>query len=277
MTGPTADYFAINRANWDERVGIHLKDTRGIYRIDDLRRGEDVLGPIESVEIGDINGKRILHLQCHFGVDTICLSRRGAAMTAVDFSPVAIREARALATEIGEDIRFIEGNVYDAVALTGGGFDGVFTSWGTIGWLPDIGRWGEVIRDCLAPGGFFYIADAHPTLYTLEEREAGLMVEWDWRTPPDRPIKEDYSDTYAGDGTPVKNSLSYGWNHPLSDIFNALTHAGLRIDRFREHEMIPWQAFPSMRREGTQFVQADDQVKVPLAFSLRATKPQGER
>jgi len=272
MSGDADKYFAVNRRSWDERVGIHLRDTSGIYRLDALRRGEDILGPIEAAEIGDIAGTRMLHLQCHFGMDTICLARRGADMTALDFSPEALRAARELASEVGADIRFIEGNVYDAPALTGGGFDGVFTSWGAIGWLPDIAAWGRVVSDCLKPGGFFYIAEAHPTLYTLEDEDGRLVVTWDWRTPPDRPIEEDYADSYAGDGTKVENSVTYGWNHPLSDIFDALTGAGLAIERFAEHEMIPWKAFPSMRRQGSQFVQADEQVKVPLSFSLRAVK-----
>jgi len=267
-----APFFDANRANWDERVASHLYDKSGIYRLDLLRRGEDVLGPIESAELGDIAGKRLVHFQCHFGMDTISLARRGADVVGIDFSHAAIGAAKQLAAELGVGARFVEGNVYDAPPLVGTGHDGVYTSWGTIGWLPDLRAWTEAIAGCLAPGGFFYIADAHPTLYQLEEREGRLEIAYDWRTPPDRPIVETDVGSYAGDGRTIANRTTYGWNHPLSEIFDALAASGLALEFFREHEVIPWRAFPSMRREGPMFVQAEGQRRVPLGFSLRATK-----
>lgn len=272
MTDETIDFFAANRANWDERVGIHLRDQKGIYRFDDLRSGKDVLGPIESAELGDITGRRVLHLQCHFGMDTVCLARRGGIVTGLDFSTEAIAAARALAGELGAEVRFVESNVYDAPSVTGGGFDAVFTSWGAIGWMPDIEAWAQVVADCLVPGGFFYIAEAHPFLHMVEEIDGKIEVVWDWRTPKDRPIREDYPDSYAGDDTPVRNSVTFGWNHPLSDILAALAKAGMNVEWLHEHTMIPWRAFPSMERQGSQYVQREGQPKMPLAFSLRATK-----
>lgn len=269
------EFFETNRAGWDERVGLHLRDQKGIYRFEAFRAGEDILGPIESAELGDISGRRVLHLQCHFGMDTICLARRGGLVTGLDFSPEAVAAARTLAAEVGAEVRFVESNVYDAPAATGGGFDMVFTSWGAIGWLPDIEAWAKVVADCLVDGGSFYIAEAHPMLWMVEEIDGKIELVWDWRTPKDQPIKEDYAESYAGDGTPVRNSISYGWNHPLSDILGALAKAGMNVEWLHEHEMIPWQAFPSMVRKGTQFVQRDGQPKMPLAFSLRATKSVG--
>ena len=267
-----AGYFEANRANWDERAASHLNDRSGIYRLDDLKRGEDVLGPVESTELGDIDGKRLGHFQCHFGIDTICLARRGADVVGIDFSPVAIAAARELAAELGVNARFVEGNVYDAPALIGPGLDGIYTSWGTIGWLPDLRGWAEAIAGCLAPGGFFYMVDAHPTLYQLEERDGRLEVFFDWKTPADRPIVETEVGSYAGDGRAIVNRTTYGWNHPLSEVFAELAAAGLKVEYFHEHEMIPWRAFPSMRRDGAMFVQAEGQMRIPLAFSLRATK-----
>lgn len=272
MTGDAEAFFAANRANWNERVGIHLNDRTGVYRLQALKDGADVLTPVEGSELGSIAGKRMLHLQCHFGIDTICLARRGAEMTGLDFSSAAIAAARALAAETGVPATFVEGNVYDAPQIAGTGFDGVFTSWGTIGWLPDVGRWAKAVSDCLRPGGFLYMADAHPTLYLLEEREGRLEVTYDWRTPAAKPIVETLPKSYAGDDRTIENVLTYGWNHPLSDIFAALGDAGLKLRHFREHEMIPWQAFPSMRREDHMFVQAEGQRRIPLAFSLRAVK-----
>ncbi len=264
-------FFDANRASWDERVGIHLTDQSGIYRIEAFKNGEDALGPIEGSEIGDVSGKRLLHLQCHFGMDSISLERRGAVVTALDFSAASLAAARNLASEVGSNVRFVEANVYDAPSVVGSGYDIVFSSWGAIGWLPDIKAWAKVVADVLATGGFLYLAEGHPTLFLIEEENGELIVKYDWQTPPNEPIAEDYEDTYAGDGK-VKNSLTYGWNHSLSLIFEALAEAGLSLSMFHEHDMIPWRAFPDMERRGTMFVQRDDQKKIPLSFSIKAVK-----
>ena len=266
-----AHFFEVNRAGWDERVGIHLTDQSGIYRIEAFKKGEDSLGPIEASEIGDIAGKKLIHLQCHFGMDSISLERRGAAVTALDFSPASLAAARSLAREVGSNVRFVEANVYDAASAVEGRFDVVFSSWGAIGWLPDIDAWAKVVAKLLVPGGFLYLAEGHPTLFLLEKENGELVVTYDWQTPPDQPIAENYENTYAGDGK-VKNSLSYGWNHSLSSIFDALASAGLSLRMFHEHDMIPWRAFDDMKRHGTMFVQADSQRKIPLSFSLKAVK-----
>ncbi len=267
------EFFAGNRANWDERVAIHLRDTTGLYGLDATRSGQDVLGPIEAAEIGDITGKRLLHSQCHFGLDTISLSRRGAQATGLDFSPMAIEAARALADEVGVDIDFVEGHVYDAAEVAGTGYDIVFTTWGTIGWLSSISRCAEAISDCLSPGGFLYLADGHPILDMITERDDRLDFAFDWRTPQDAPIIETVEQSYAVDGTRIDNNRTYTWNHPLSDIIGALSERGLRLEFLHEHEAIPWQAFPSMVATGDRmFVQQPGQTKLPLAFSLKAVK-----
>lgn len=266
------DFFATNRRNWDERVGVHLTDTSGIYRLDNFRKGEDSLGPIEGTEIGDVTGKRLLHLQCHFGLDSISLERRGADVTALDFSNAAVSAARELAAEVGSNVRFVEANVYDAPAAVGGGFDIVFSSWGAIGWLPDIQNWAKVVAEVLAPGGIVYLAEGHPTLFLVEERDRSLEITYDWSTPPSEPIVEVYDDTYAGDGRKIVNQTTYGWNHSFSSIFAALASAGLSLRLFHEHDMIPWRAFPSMERKGRMYVQGRGQKKIPLAFSVMAER-----
>jgi 2-polyprenyl-3-methyl-5-hydroxy-6-metoxy-1,4-benzoquinol methylase len=130
------DYVEINRRNWDERAAIHAHDTTGNYRIDRFRAGEDVLHAIEAAELGDIFGKRVLHLQCHIGLDTLCLVRRGAIVTGLDFSSAALTIARRLSGETGLKADFVEGTVDQAPELTPGPFDLVYTTWGTICWLP---------------------------------------------------------------------------------------------------------------------------------------------
>lgn len=267
------DWTNLNRANWDERTLVHLRDTGGVYDLDAIRRGADVLGPIEGAEIGDVAGKGLLHLQCHFGADTISLARRGAAVTGLDFSSTAIAAARDLAAASGIDATFVEGNVYDAPALAGTGFDIVFTTWGTIGWLPDIRRWAAAVSGCLAPGGFLYFADGHPTLHLMKEVDSALQVAWDWHTPPDDPIIEESDQSYAGDGTRIENARVCEWNHPLSAVLGALVDEGLSLVFLREHDAIPWRAFPSMvAAPGRMYRQAESQRKIPLAFSLKAVK-----
>lgn len=267
-----ATYFDANRASWDERVGIHLRDTTGVYPLDAFRNGADTLTPIESTEIGDVAGKRTLHLQCHFGIDTLSLARRGADVTGLDFSANAIAAARAFASELDISARFVEANVYDAPAAAGTGYDLVFTTWGTIIWVPDIMRWATAVAGCLRPGGCLYLADGHPAMMLLTEREGRLEVGWPWRNAPDDPSVEDETQSYAGDGTPLRNSRTFGWNHPLSDVLAALTANGLALEFLHEHEMIPWQAFPSMVRQSGMFVQAPGQCRIPLAYSLKAVK-----
>ncbi|WP_342234974.1 class I SAM-dependent methyltransferase [Inquilinus sp. OTU3971] len=159
---------ALNRANWDERVAVHLRSA--FYNVDGFRRGETDLGPIEAAEIGDIAGLRVAHLQCHFGMDTMYLARRGARVTGLDFSAKAIAAARALAAETGSGAEFVEGDVYDAPRLLGEGVhDLVFTSWGTIIWLPDIVRWAQAVAALLKPGGRLYFLDGHPAARALDQ------------------------------------------------------------------------------------------------------------
>src|SRR5215469_12339462 len=169
-----ADPIDINRRNWDERAGIHARDANGAYMLDRFRAGEDALHAIEAAELGDVRGKRVLHLQCHIGRDTLCLARRGADVTGLDFSGSALAVARRLSEQTGLKASFVQGTVDQAPRLTPGPFDLVFTTWGTICWLPDMAAWAKVIASVLAPGGELYFADAHPAFNVLEESAGGL-------------------------------------------------------------------------------------------------------
>ena len=179
----TDDFTAANRLNWDERVAVHLRDAGSIYPIDAFRAGADTLMPIETAEIGDVSGRRIAHLQCHFGLDSLSLARRGADVTGLDFSASAIAAARALAEDTGLSARFVEGDVYEARSLLAGHFDMVYVTWGTIIWLPDIRKWAATVASLLAPGGNLYLAEGHPFLPQFAEEDGKLLVAYDWRTP----------------------------------------------------------------------------------------------
>ena len=281
----------INRRNWDERAEIHARDATGGYRLDRFRAGEDCLTAIEAAELGDISGKRVLHLQCHIGPDTLCLVRRGAVVTGLDFSGAALDFARRLAEETGLKANFVQGTVDEAPQLTPGPFDLVFATWGTLCWLPDMRNWARVVASVLATGGEIYCADAHPAFYTLEEQAGRLMPTHDFQTPPEQPLEFIEPTTYTGDATVMKNQAIRNWIHSLSAILSALIDAGLTITMFREHELVPSRRDPghlTVRPGETAAVAGDARIlvrasngmwrlpdghpRIPLSFSLRAKK-----
>jgi SAM-dependent methyltransferase len=266
-------FFETNRRNWEDRVPIHVRDATGAYQIAAFLAGQDKLHPIEAAEIGDVRGRRLLHLQCHIGLDTLALARRGAEVTGLDFSARAIAAAHDFARRTGIAARFVEGNVYAAARLTPGPFDIVYTTWGTICWLPDVARWAQVIATVLAPGGLLYFADGHPAAQMLEEIGGRLVATYRWRTPPDAPLTFEDCTTYTGDPTPLANPRTCQWIHSLADIVSALLDAGLRIEMLHEHDRLPWKLFPMMVDAGESLCRLPDGVpSIPLALSLRARK-----
>jgi SAM-dependent methyltransferase len=266
-------YFDANRRAWDERTQIHLRDTTGFYAVEKVLAGEDKLGPIEAAEIGEIEGLRGVHLQCHFGLDTICLSRRGAKMTGLDFSPEAIRTAREMAAKTGQNVEFVESNVFDARAALKGDFDFAFVTWGALNWLPDVAAWARVVASLLKPGGWLYLLEAHPVTLCLDQIDGKLVPYYPYRSAPDRPVVNDNMTTYNGDPTIMKNQRMYEWMHPLSDIQNGLIAAGMRIDWLHEHDNMAWPLFPMMRKSaGGNYRLPPEMPELPLADSLRASR-----
>jgi len=267
------DYLAINRRNWDERAGIHARESNGDYRLERFRAGDDALQEIEAAELGDISGKRVLHLQCHIGRDTLCLVRRGAIATGLDFSPAALDVARRLSQETGLKAEFVEGTVEQVPTLAPGPFDLVFSTWGTICWLPDVRQWAKIIASVLAPGGELYFADAHPTFCVLEEYAGKYVPTYDFQTPPDRPLHFVNETTYTGDPTVMAHQATREWIHSLSAVLGGLIDAGLTITMFREHEVLPWRGLASLvpASEGMWRL-PDGTPRMPLSYSLRAKK-----
>ncbi|MCV9997996.1 methyltransferase domain-containing protein [Pararhizobium sp. YC-54] len=270
------DYLRTNRLNWDDRAGLHATDTTGSYRIGRVLAGGSSLHALEAGEIGDIADKDIVHLQCHIGLDTLSLKHLGArSVTGLDFSPVAIAAARDFATRAGTEATFVEASVYDAVtALENRTYDIVFVTWGAIHWLPDIFKWAEVVASLLRPGGRLYLLDGHPQMYQYEGAGDGrLSLTYGWRTPVDAPLLFEESHTYTGDERPLTHQRMYEWLHPLSDTVNALLKAGMRLDFLNEHEILTWRHYPGMIETGEdQFEQAPGLPRIPLSFSIGATK-----
>jgi SAM-dependent methyltransferase len=213
-----------------------------------------------------------VHLQCHFGQDTLSWARLGAAVTGLDFSPEAVTEARALAADIGIEADFVVSDVYDAVAaLDGRTFDIVYTGLGALIWLPDIDRWAAVVAELLAPGGFLYLSEFHPIIETMADDS--LTVLFDYFTRPAGTRYEE-SGTYTDGGADTVNNVSYEWTHPISSVVSALLDHGLVLELLHEHDFTLWGRFPFLEAhdDGTYRLPAD-QPRLPLMYSLRARKP----
>lgn len=271
---PTTDLTRANLPTWNERAGIHARDTTGFYGFKRFLAGEDLLMPIEAAEVGDVTGKRLVHLQCHLGLETMCLARRGAQVTGLDYSETAIEAARGLAREAGLAAAFVRADVYEATAaLSKSAFDIVYVSWGSLNWLPDIRRWAMIVAELLAPGGHLYLIEQHPFFAAMKEADGYLYPGYSWRTRPEQPVVTDMQTTYSGDPTPLVNTRMHEWDHPLSDIIGGLLAAGLRLDFFHEHEVLPWQRLSMMVPAGNRLYRLPaTTVSMPVSYSLKASK-----
>ena len=270
------EWHRANRANWDERVGIHI-GPRG-YDLSDLRAGYGRLNSIEEAELPPVAGKRILHLQCHFGRDSLILAQRGAEVVGLDFSASAIRAARRLANELGlaERAGFIHADLYDAGQAIPAphGFDMVFVTWGAICWLPDIARWAEIVATMLKPGGLLYLAEGHPAAYVFDDDASSPDGMPGWSAPyfSRDPIVDTDPGDYVDPDARLINATTYNWIHPLGDVVTNLIASGMTLDWLHEHEAITWQMFRILIEDATGLYRWPNKPWLPLAFSLCATR-----
>ncbi len=271
----TGDWRAINVANWESRVPVHT----GLGGYD--RAAFDDPSHLSTVvrydlpRLGGLDGLDVVHMQCHIGTDTVSLSRLGArSVVGLDFSPSALREARALATRARAEVTFVDGDAYDAVELLGAHrFDLVYTGIGAICWLPSIRRWAEVVAGLLGPGGRLFIREGHPVLWSMSDpRPDGLLVvEYPYFETAGVIFREE--STYAGTGS-VAAPESVSFNHGLGEIFTALRDAGLTMTSLEEHREVPWNPLgeamvPSPDFDG-EFVLASGRDRMPLTYTIQA-------
>ncbi|CCH33247.1 class I SAM-dependent methyltransferase [Actinosynnema sp. NPDC047251] len=266
MTDP--DWLRLNRENWDDRVAVHVGSE--FYDLPGFRAGRSALRPFEPDEVGDVTGKRLLHLQCHLGLDTLSWARLGAAVTGLDFSPAAVDAARTLAGEVGLDAaRFVVADVHDAREALGEDlFDVVYTGFGALVWLPDVYRWARVVASLLAEGGFLYLAEFHPVSQVLGED--GRSLAYDYFQSAGETWDEPH--TYT-DGPALTRTKSVQWQHSLGDIVTAITRAGLRLEFLRERGTTLFQANEALVRVGPDDYRfPPGHPSLPMMFSLRASK-----
>jgi SAM-dependent methyltransferase len=260
----------LNRAMWNERVPLHLKSS--LYDVPRFKAGALSLRAHEIKDLGDVAGKDLVHLQCHFGKDTLSWARLGARVTGLDFSEAAIAAAARLAREIGVDARFVTADVYDASAALGRQtFDFVYTGVGALCWLPDMERWAKVVFDLLRPGGQLYLFEFHPLKWIFDPNAKGPVIKDDYFTPA-QGFREG-GVTYADATAPPSPTPTIQWNHPLGEVVTALIAAGLRILSLRELDGDVLRQWPMMvRGEDRMYRMPPDMPSLPLMYVLRATR-----
>jgi SAM-dependent methyltransferase len=264
-----SEHLETNRAWWNERVPLHADSS--FYDVQGFREGKLTLMPLERRELGDVTGKSLLHLQCHFGLDTLSWARLGARVTGVDFSEEGIALARSLSEEVGLPADFVCANVYELPHVLSGRFDIVFTSYGVLTWLPDLTRWAQVIAHFLERGGVFYIAEVHPfAMVFYDEPDAeDLQVHYPYFHDP-VPMRFEAEGSYAS-AAECTYKVTYEWSHSLGEIVNVLISAGLQIEFLREFPYACYQMFPFLvQDEEGWWRMKDSDDAIPMTFSLKA-------
>lgn len=258
------NYIIENRKLWNARVPVHVRSD--FYNMRDFIAGKSSLKPIELDLLGDIHGKSILHLQCHFGQDSLSLVRKGAAVVGVDFSDVAINQARELTRQLGLNAKFVCCDIYKLREHIDEKFDIVFTTYGTIGWLPDLEKWAQNIAYFLKPGGELIFVEFHPVVWMFDSDLQEITHSY-FNVAP---IIQESTSTYT-DNTSIEKNTEYGWNHSLAEVLTALLNHGLTISIFREFDHSPYNCFPHLINKGDEkfYVEHFDR-KIPLVYALKA-------
>lgn len=267
MSEIPANYQEINRASWNNRLQAHLESE--FYDMKGFMSGKSSLNSIELDLLGDVKGKSILHLQCHFGQDSISLSRMGAQVTGVDLSDQAIEKGREIAAKLGTDTRFVCCDLYDLSQHLDETFDIVFTSYGTISWMPDLDKWAGVISTFLKPGGSFVFAEFHPVVWAFDDD----LQKINYHYFNVEAIAEEESGTYADRESSIKQKYVC-WNHGLGEVHQSLQDQGLSVLHLKEYDYAPYDFISSME----EFAPGKYRVKqwgnkLPLVYSIVAQKP----
>lgn len=260
------DYLKHNKEAWNKRTAVHLESE--FYDNESFKGGRSSLNDIELGFLGQVEGKKILHLQCHFGQDTISLSRLGANPTGIDLSDAAIDAAIQLNTELNENANFVVSDVYDLPNQLNDTFDTVFTSYGTIAWLPDLDKWAAVIDHFLKPGGVFVMAEFHPVVWMFDDDFERIQFAYH----NVEAIEEELTGTY-GDRSSDMVSKNVTWNHGLAEVVTALLRRNLQLEKFEEYDYSPYDCLNGMKAHepGKWHIEKMGQ-KLPLVYAIRMLK-----
>jgi SAM-dependent methyltransferase len=274
-----SESLRLNRAQWDEKAPAHAV-SRG-YNVQGLIDDPELLSEVvrfDRPRLGDVEGLRAVHLQCHIGTDTLSLHRLGARVTGLDFSPASLAEARTIAARAGADIDYVESDVYGALdVLEAGAFDLVYTGVGALCWLPDIRRWAGIVNALLRPGGRLFIREGHPMMWAIDEtrKDDVLAVAFPYFETPE-PLVWDEGGSYVDtDGVEFQHTVTHSWNHGLGEIVTALLAEGLVLTMLEEHDTCPWDFYPGRTVLGSdgEHRLAAGRERLPLTYTLQARKP----
>lgn len=260
------NYLNINRESWNKRTEVHIGSD--FYDMESFLAGRSSLNAIELDLMGDVKGKKILHLQCHFGQDSISLARMGAEVVGVDLANKAIDHAHELAEKLNANARFICCDIYDLPDHLDEAFDIVFSSYGTIGWLPDLDKWAKIIHRSLKPGGRFIFVEFHPVVWMFDNDFKSIAYNY-FKTDA---IVESYSGTYA-DRNAAVTIKDVSWNHSLAEVFSGLLNAGLQLKCFEEFDYSPYPCFNAV----TEYEPGKYRIghlgnNIPMVYALVAEK-----
>lgn len=264
----TLNYIEINKKTWNNKTEVHLNSD--FYDNENFLNGKSSLNEIELVLLGDVTDKKILHLQCHFGQDTLSLARMGAKTTGVDLSDKAIQTAQEMNDQLGLNTNFICCDLYDLPNHLNEQFDIVFTSYGTIGWLPDLDKWAKIVSQFLKPNGKFIMADFHPVVWMFDNDFKEVFYSY-FNVEP---IIEEETGTYADKNAPME-AKTITWNHPTSEVLNALISNGIQLNSFNEYDYSPYNCFNQTEEfEPKKYRIKHLGNKIPMVYSIKATKQQ---
>lgn len=254
------DYFTINQKAWDKRTAVHV--TSEMYDVEGFIAGASSLKEIELAELPDVEGKRLLHLQCHFGLDTLSWARKGAMVTGVDISPVAIDQANRLKEQLHLEAEFICSELYEFGKYVKPEYDIVFVSYGALCWLPDVSKWAEIVSKSLKPGGQLILVEFHPVHDVISGYSYFHSEE------PDVEEEGTYTENCQGE-----QSLTVTWAHSLSEIINAIINAGIKIEHMNEFSFSPYNCFEGLEeKQKGQFYFSYKNHPIPLVYSIKGTK-----
>ncbi len=261
------DSFEHNRESWNELTTLHAES--GFYDVDSFKKGKTSLNHIEIEELGDVNGKKLLHLQCHFGMDSLSFARQGAEVVGVDISDTSIQKATELSTELGIPAKFVRSNIYDIENVLNDTFDIVYTSYGAINWLNNLDKWAKIISRFLKPNGIFYMVEFHPFIYTLND-ESEISESYFKSTPLETVVENSYTDKSE---VLKKNLKHIEWHHSLAEVINSLISNGLAIEFLNEFPYQVYNCFPNLTEiEKGKWISDKYCDQIPHMYSIKAMK-----
>jgi len=259
-------YFDMNRTLWNARTAVHIQSD--FYDNESFLKGRNTLMEPERSQLSDVQGKSIIHLQCHFGQDSLSLARMGAEVTGIDISSSAIEQAKAMNEQLGLGASFICCNVLDTLEYISDTFDIVFVTYGATCWLPDLRPWAHIVSQLLSPDGFLYFCEFHPTFYMIDDNQKKIGYPYF-----NQGVQIETHDSTYTDGKTTLGLKEAFWNHSMSDIITPLMQEGLRLESIREFDYSPYDCFENMTEiQAGKYVLEVNGVRPPHLLELIAYK-----